>query len=577
MDSAFQRFTARLHSNFEWSRRQQSHFLQKRMAILRQMAGRHYGNNVCKERVPKNYLGLFVIIYSRMLASRNPACMIETTDLRLRPVAKGTQIWANDRFRESGLEKILQRWAIDALTYNVGMIKVCDELDATGDYAEPYIDTIDPERFCWDMQATLWHEAQYAAHRYRFIKEDMLKAEGARPDRIMKLAPEVPSAQNEMGEEKTVSLSQDGTAQENLYDEHEAWEFYLPRENLLVSYPISGQTLDPKPIRVKEYRGPRGRECPLGPFHPLVFNEMPGNLMGIPPCHMIYDLHMAINRIVRKLLRQAEEQKDNILVHTVNRADADALKRARDGEILTVSDPKGFERHRSNGPDQQNIAFDMMLRQAINLFGSNFETIGGAGLAAPTATQETLLDANANKQLQFMQGEMLSRTREVMRSLIYYDWMSRRRMNYEMPVEGMPGMTVPWSVRPEQRPPQAFSQMNLTPHPYSMRPVTPEMRLAQMTALFTEALQAAPLLAQQGWMLDFGRYFQKKAEYMQFVDADEIIRFVPQDPTQQPPQEGQAAPRVRPPGVGQYTRTSVSGPEDQNQQILSMADTGDAA
>lgn len=577
------RFSDRLITDFEWARRQQDPFLRKRLDIWRQIVGKHYGAQGCKQRIPVNSLAQFVYIYSRYLSSRSPACLVEAADPRLRPLAKGAQFWANQRFQECNLEKILQLWAIDALTYNVGIIKVCDEKDPYGDYESPYVDTVDPERFIWDMRATNWKACAYAGHRFDFQKERMFDQEGVDNDRVRKLTPSPRPSHNEIGGDRSESLTTDSQLYEGLYEIYEAWEFYLPQEQILATYPVVGNTVDRRPIRVKPYTGPK--ESPLGPFHGLVFNEVSGNLMGSPPIHQIYDLHEARNKIVRKLLLQAENQKTNMLVQETNRSDGETLKKAKDQQILSVGNPKGFEVIRSNGPDQQNMAFAMALNQDIDRYAGNMSMLAGLGVQAPTATQETMLEANASKMLTFYQAEMRSATQKVMRSIVWYDWHSKRDMQYQVPFAGnvAPPKTFrmtagldtqdPTSV---WRNPGSYDKLILDVHPYSMKPVSPEMRLAQMTALFMEALQAAPLLMQSGHVLDIPTYLKKKAEYMGFPDWDEIMRFVEQDPLMEAASEP-TAPRVRPEGTGQYTRTNVSSQENDDQKILGMMDKGDAA
>lgn len=572
-----EQFAGKLIKSFIWSRKQQRPFLEKGMEILRQLVGKHYGERGCKERVPQNFVRLMTTILSRYLASRSPQCLVESKDSRLRMLAGKMELWANQRFRESNLEKVLQRWVIDAITYPVGAIKICYDTYGEGDYSEPYIDNIDRERFCWDMKATRWTEVAWVAHRYCAVKEDLV-GEGFDEARVQALQPSYDSLHSDGGTEKTENLSITSQTIDSLYDYIECWEFYLPRENVLVTFPVTGQDVSTRPIRIQEFKGQSGRDNPLGPFQIVSFDEVPGNLMATPVVHAIYDLHLSINMVTRKLLRQGENQKTNTLVQQTMVDDGERLKKSRDGEIIPVSSVEAFKALRSNGPDQQNMSFIMMLKNAANWFGGNFDILAGLGANAPTLGQEEMLNTNSSKQLQFMQQETRSSVKRLMTAMVWYEWHSQRSLPYQRPIPGL-NMSIPWEITPGQRQGN-FDQMDLQVHPFSMRPVSPEQRLAQMSSIMSEVIQGLPILQQQGYIPDFAAYIRKKAEYMDFPGLDEILRMIPTAPGQQQEagQQGGEAPRVRPPGTGQYTRTSVSSQANQDQQVLeSMSQPQEAA
>jgi hypothetical protein len=120
--------------------------------------------------------------------------------------------------------------------------------------------------------------------------------------------------------------------------------------------------------------------------------------------------------------------------------------------------------------------------------------------------------------------------------------------------------------------------MRLEVHPYSMRPVSPETRMAQWKSLFMEFIMpASQMLQQQGKQVDVFALIKKLAGYMNIPDLDEVLRELPTDPMLEAEAANQEGPRVRPPGVGQYTRTNVSSPESQDQDVMAMMSQGDAA
>lgn len=570
-------FLQRLTDSIIWSRKQLEVFQSKRMTILRQYVGRHYGGNMgCTERVPQNYIRQFLSTFSRHLVTRSPSVLCEAADPRLRPIAFGLQQWANMAFPAMGLERTLKCWAIEALVYPIGLLKVCTGYGPSAHDGHPdlvaWADYIDPERQVYDMMASKWTQLDYIGHRYTAAKED-LKGPGFDEALAASLQPEQHHHTTDQGAERTESIQQIDTHMgPRVRDYVECWEIYLPKENLLVTFPIYGTTIDPRPLRVEQYIGPRN-STNTGPFHILGFDEVTGALMPTPPIHAIFDLHEAANRGARKLLRQMERQKELTLYGVSGQGDAQKVRNANDGDMVPVSDPSAFQTVRKGGPDQNNLAYNLHLSRQISYFGGNMDVIGGQGSQAPTATQEKLLAASSSQLVQFYQDEMTSRTKEVCEALLWHEWHSRRPMEYTVMPEGMPEFAQQAAITAQDRYGGGVSlwgKIGIDVHPYSMRPVSPETRVAQWTQLWSQViLPAAPMLIQQGASIDFVAFVKKLAGYLGLKDLDEVLKILPILPVEG--QQGAAEmPRTRPPGTGEYTRTSVSGPEDQDQEILSM-------
>ncbi len=570
-----------------WSRRQLQPHIEKRLQILRQLVGRHYGENGAKERVPLNYIRMQTTILSRNLVSRSPRVMIETKDPALRAIASGTQLWAAELFDEIGLEKTLLRWNIEAILYPIGLLKVSSGWgvapDGQPDMMRPRVDNVDAERSFWDMKATRWDRLHYIGH-FTMIPKSAMTGEGWDEDRVRTLVAQPHNQIDEIGTEKTESLAQDGTYQGmDLYDDIECAEIFLPREGATVILALQGGTLDHRPLYVSPWLGPLN-DTMTGPFHVLGYDEVPGNLLPSPPVHAIFDLHEAINVIARKLLNQAKRQKTTTIVQSAYKDEAQAVINAPDGGTIPVTSPDAFQQLSWNGPNAQNMGALQYFLHELNKHGGNLEILSGAGIQAPTATQEELLNTNSSKLVQFMQQESLGRTRELMRAVCWYEWHSRRKLNFPMPVEGMPGHAIPWAISPEERyggGDSKFGRMQFAVHPYSMRPITPETRIAQWTKLWNEVIMpAAPMLAQMGYIPDVGAFAKYIAEQMDLPNFDEIVKFAQADPAMMGAEEGggmQGAPRVRPPGTGQYTRTSMPTAQGRDKEILQMMNQGDAA
>jgi hypothetical protein len=578
-------FTTRLADSITWSRRQLLPFQEKKMAVLRQYVGRHYGGNTsCKERVPNNFIRLQMSILGRHLVSRSPSVLCEAADPALRAAAYGLQEWANMAFPAMGFEEVLARWAMEALIYPVGMIKVCTGMAPAYDGPDlvAWADVVDSERQVVDMLAADWKQVEYLGHYYTADKEKLV-GPGFDEEAVSKLQTEPHRQTSDQGAEKTESLQQtDAHHAPRLRDYIDCCEVYLPKEYLTVTFPIIGNTIDPKPIRVEEYFGARN-DRNTGPFHILDFDKVPGALMATPPVHAIYDLHEAINKGVRKMLRQMERQKDLMLVGTAGQTDAQNVRKGADGDMIPVTSPDAFKEMSTGGPNPKNLQYILSLAKQVSMFGGNFEVLGGLAANAPTLGQEELLSSGASTLIKFYQGEMVSRTRSVCEALLWHEWHSRRPMPYNVMPQGMPEFAERAQLMPQQRYSNGkshWSQVGIKVHPYSMRPVTPEQRLGQWMQILTQfVVPLMPMLQAQGASIDMVAAARKLAGYLGLNDFDEVVKVTPLDPTLiQQGSGGAPAPRTRPPGTGEYTRTNVSSQEDQDQNLMAaMTDTSNEA
>ena len=578
-----ERFLVNLRDAIQWARRQIMPGIQKRLDIWRQIVGRHYGSGGAKERVLLPFLRMQTSVLARHLVSGAPRIMIETRDPQLRASAKVFEEWFAQRADLLDLETVFFTWALEAIVYPVALLKVCSGVvrhgnDGYPDMGFPYLDNIDPERAVFDLAAKSWKQLDFIGHRYTIAKEDMGPGSGFDQKRVAALHGDPYLQMNELGYEKTETLAQDTPFNYNRLREYiDVWEIFLPKEAVILHFPVVGNVIDYRPIMSEPYVGSQG-PYKMGPYHALSYDQFPGALLASPPVHAIYDMHEAINRIARKTFRQADRQKTNLLVQQTMTTDAEKHRKAGDGDIVPVSHPESFKETRVGGPDQQNFAFMLALNREISKFGGGIDVLAGASSDARTLGQERILNQNSSTLLQFMQREVWKRTAQVCRSMLWYEWNSRRVQDVQMPIPGLPGEHITSQLTPEQRSIEGFYRLKFTVHPYSMQPVTPEMRIQQWMSLFQGVLlPSLQALAASGAHFDIIAFAKKIADYQGLVDLDDVLKVNPVDPMQpaMPPPEMPGA-RVRPPGTGQYTRQNISeNPQEAaDQETMSMMRQG---
>lgn len=586
-----QKFCDALIESVMWSRRQWSPVLMKRLEVLRQYVGRHYSNTGAREKVPLNFVRLMMSILQRHLVPRTPRCMIETSERELRALANGLQLWANDRFGAIGLEKVFQRAVMDAGISPIGLVKVGvarnpDMPDYNGprhDYGQPYVDNIDPERAVFDMAATRLDQMDYVGHRITVPKELLANQPDVDQDLLAKLTPDHHTHINEQGDEKTERLGQGESIYFSRLREYlDLWELYLPVEGLMVTFPVQGNTIGSRPLKVEQYVGLVSEEH-AGPFYWLGFDEVPGNLLPTPPVHNILDMHDVANRMALKTFRQALRQKTVLGVQQAVQTEAERIRKAGDGDIIPLSNPDNMREMRFGGADNQNAGYLLQIKQLISYFGGNFDAMGGLAKQAETLGQDKMLADAASQLLTYMQGETVGFARRVMRGVLWYEWHSQKQMTAQIPIPGMPQMTVPMEIGPQDRK-DNFFRMNFWVDPHSMQPSTPQQKLQRWMMLAEKFLiPGAGALAAQGAGVDLVKLINKIAGLMDIRDVDDVLVFAPPQDAMMGQQGGgdQAMPAGPAPGKpnGQYTRTSVSSPRSQEnamiQQLMAGGNSGE--
>jgi hypothetical protein len=89
-------------------------------------------------------------------------------------------------------------------------------------------------------------------------------------------------------------------------------------------------------LRVDDYYGVKE-----GPYTLLTLTPpVPGNPLPVPSVGIWNDLHVLANRMAKKIIEQAERQKDVMAYRAAAADDAEELRNASDGESVKVDDPR---------------------------------------------------------------------------------------------------------------------------------------------------------------------------------------------------------------------------------------------
>lgn len=539
------------------------YYREERREAARQSAGSHWSEYGTSKKVPINLLSLYTSIVGRSLIAKNPRVMLSTFDRQQKPVVNAMESWANQEMEDMHLDNILRRLVLDGL-YSVGIAKIALSSPADSalaawelDSGKPFVARVDLDDFICDMHARDFAEVSYIGHRYR-VPLDMIRDNPIYAKERKDLTASNDEFYNQEGDERINVIGRGMYSNKDEFEEMiDLWEIYIPRRKMVVTLEDNGLTgPESKPLREQDWVGPSS-----GPYRMLGFGLVPGNMMPKAPIMDLIDLHMLANQVYRKLMNQAERQKDIFLCTTTE--DAEREQQTSDGEFMRVNNPDSVKPLSRGGPNQQNMGFFGNIWDLFNKLAGNLEMQGGLGPQSKTLGQDRMLKENASQTVNDMQQTTVDFTADIVESLCWF-WHHDpfNTMKTVHPLPGLPGMSIDRKVTPQQRSQGKFEDMKVKVDPYSLQYSTPQSRIQAINQVVqTIILPMQQMLQQQGVMFDINAYLTKIGKYMDLPDLAEIVTM--QEPPQQEPSQDQAS------GPSQTTRTyqrQDQGPPDGGMQ-----------
>lgn len=570
-----------------------------RVEFTRQYVGAHYSIEGARLPVPVNLLASYVNIVGRKLIANNPRVMLSTFEHQYSPIVATMEDWMNKEIEKLDLAEDLKRWVIDAL-FSVGFMKVAlaSPYDAAlsnwaVEAGDPYARSIDLDDMVWDVFARKFQDCGYMGHRVRVPLQAVKDSKMFGKNRDTMLEGTENMMFNLQGDERIGMLSRTTLAgdREEYEDFIDLWEIYVPRHKVIVTL-LDSQLIGSamgvddatkngipygKALNIQPWLGPA-----WGPYVVLGMATVPGNAPPKAPLQDLYDLHMHINRNTRKLMRQADRQKEVLFCPSAVGEDGKRAIDANDGEAWNMANPKELIKVNFGGPDQRLFEMSNSFRELFSWLSGNLEIMGGLGAQSKTATQDEMLNQNSSASISEMQDRVMTGVSRVVKSMLWF-WHHnpRKFMKSKFSLPGMPEISTVRKVSPLQRQRIPFEEMDIRVDPCSMVHMTPQMRGAALDQLVMQILTPLmPLMQQQGIQFDVNAYLRKRAKYMDMPDLPEIVSV--QDPVVQPGSSsvddgsnqmgGMPAETTR-----NYNRRSTGGDTSANRQKQSADGFAQAA
>jgi len=549
-------YAKRLYDAMECSQKAIEPFLKFREKAMRVSAGGHYGSTPGK-RMPINKMSQGVKTYSRLLSSRNPAFKLSTDDSTRRWVAELFRTHIQDALKNIKFKKTMQDVIQDAI-YLFGVTKTgiatSDEVweyeDSLLDLQDPYIKRVSPDHFLPDMSARSWEAMHWCAdlveEDYQYMMEsglykntDQLRQVGNDEDR---------------NQDGAAGLSRDSGIHDNvLYPRTRVWKVYVPRERIIITLPYHGG----KALRYQDYYGPEG-----GPYHILEFERMTDNLMPVSMAMQWFDLNDLANKLVRKMMHQAERQKTFGLVQKGSaRSGKTILNDSQDGGIYAVDNPNGAQEMSIGGVNEKNFGFLSWSLGQLNNAQNNLELLSGTAAQADTARQEEMLAQRSNVTVQDMHDIIKDFMEDNMRDLVWYERTEPIRVRaQQVRVNGVDVEATDWLT-----PSMLEHDYSLEIEPYSMMPRSPNEDLNLLKSILGEVVMPLmPNFQQQGITLDSEELLRFVGEKSDLKELGELFTTLTGEAM-----EG-AAPGLKPAKAAhtkrEYVRRNVSASTQQGAE-----------
>lgn len=554
-------------------------YRENRLRVVQQTTGANYGDPAAStpEAVLLNLLSIYDQTVSRAIISKEPRLMLSTHQDQNKPTVRLMQDWANRELEDMRFADTILRLALDAFNA-VGIAKVA--LSDPGDSARAgwnrpagsaFVDRIDLDDWVVDLMARDFSEVEFEGHRFR-IPLDVAKKRYGR--RASNLKPSRRPDYNSGGDDAITTLSPGERSDYEQYQDHVTlWEIYCPRQRSIKTFDdavVEGEGgYGEEALEVREWLGP-----PSGPYHHLCFNIIPGNLLPIGPKQHLVDMHVSINGMLNKLVRQAERQKSVLPYTGADIRDVEMLEASRDGGMFKVNgDPRSLVEVRYGGPDAANYQFMEALWRLADWAAGNLSILGGLAPQSRTATQDKMLNENSTRMVADMSGTALRFITDIARALCWYWWHDPYKvMRTSIAPPAMPEAGVQRALTPRERLQTPWSELRIKIDPYSMVHKSPEARLQFLNGVVNQLAPMTPLLAQSGQVFDPQFYLQKIAEYGDEPDVLGLYRV--QEPVQMEGQrDGMGHGTTLPANTTRtYDRRSTGGDTMNNQ----MAEIGNA-
>ena len=526
----------------------------QRRLFIRQYAGSQYGNTDAAFRDPMNLLYSLVSTLVPALAV-DPRATVGTVAGNL-AFAETFRLAIDDEADRITLAKTFKDVITDSL-FGLGIIKTglkaapgfADEGNLEVDAGTLFSERVSFGNYIIDMASTTRAQAQFEGDRYS-VTEEYARDTGMFDEDVLQ---QLIAASNEQ-RQRAISgyggyASGTDWAQGVGYDDEFIRrlflvDLFLPTEQKVVTIP--GDVLYGHLGYLNEIDWDGD---PSGPYDTIGFSPVPDRILPTPVIGIIYDLYTLLNKIARKIGRQADRQKDVGVYQKGQEGDGDAVRESNDGDMLGLDMPESVKTISFGGANEEGYKTVAWVQDFINRIAGNPDLIGGIGKDAPTLGQDQLSLQNANARIDDWRQTALNTSSSVLRKIAGYIWTDKdTRRKLELKIGEFKFPREFGTTREGE-----FEDYRINIDATHRPPMSPDQRYLRTQRWITEILiPLAESAASQGMALDVDKVAKITAAQLGIEDADSM--FVPVEDVERvqqqqagPPANQEQGPRLSQP------------------------------
>lgn len=381
--------------------KQLANFRKARQMFVRQYVGPYYNRTrgvVGDEALNMIFNAIRVLVPN--IVMNFPTHKVESKFLAYKPYAELLELALAHHDKVSNIREIYRRVLVDAI-FTLGIMKtgLCESdsiyaLNETDrlDPGKLFTEAVDFDNFVVDPNSRehLFRDAMFVGDKIRVPRQTLLDS-GLYKNDLLEQLPSLDETQARTQKVGDLSKSGASNSMTKWLDEVEVCELWVPSANVLVTVPASDEVTVEDFLRVDDYYGPDS-----GPYTLLALTPpVPGNPLPVPTVGILYDLHFLINKIGKKIVDQAQRQKDVLGYKRTAADDAKSVIEAEDGDSVAMDDPDTAKVYSFGGQQRSNELHMESLRTWFNQLAANPEQLAGMRFDANSATQASLMQQNA--------------------------------------------------------------------------------------------------------------------------------------------------------------------------------------
>jgi hypothetical protein len=398
-----------------------------RAMFLKEYVGQYYRDKQgMSGDEPINLIFNTVKTYVPNMVMQNPVTEVSSEYLVYKDYADMLGLAVDKTVNDLKLKEAIRAWVVSAI-FAFGVMKVSlassENMIVDGDVnidpGQVYAEIVDLDDFVFDPTCTDIRKSTFLGSRVRVPRQQLLDDPSYNKEMVMKL----PTSKYG-GSARVEDMSKQSTAVSETYtlqDYVDVVELWVPEANALVTISDPQQIILDDYLRSVDYHGPAE-----GPYVFLNFSPpVPGNPLPVAPVSLWYDLHMIANRTFKRMMNQADNQKDILAYAPAFADEAQDILDAEDGDSVAVSDPSAATVMSFGGANNRNEQMVQQMQMWFNYVAGNPDQMAGNMSKATkgskeTATRTSAMQSNMSVSLDDAQGLVQDATAEVSKRIAWY-------------------------------------------------------------------------------------------------------------------------------------------------------------